>query len=194
MPSASKLGFSLNNQTNQTQQWQEWAIAAQGGDKRAYTLLLQSIAPYIRNVVIGSLANPTAAEDIMQEVLISVHKSLSTYQPDRPFKPWLMAIVNFRRTDYLRKHYAQRRDKTTTTDENYEFESSNVTNPAHAGELKDIENALASLPEQQQRIFKMIKIEGYSAQEVANEMNMNESAVKVSAHRAMKKLQGLLKP
>ena len=183
----------MSAQTNQAQEWQEWAIAAQGGDKRAYTQLLQSITPYIRNVIIGSLSNPSAAEDITQEVLISVHKSLSTYQPDRPFKPWLMAIVNFRRTDYLRKHYAQRRDKTTTTDENYEFEANNVTNPAHAGELKDIENALASLPEQQQRIFKMIKIEGYSAQEVANEMNMNESAVKVSAHRAMKKLQGLLK-
>ena len=147
----------------------------------------------LETLIIKSLSNQDAAEDIAQEVLISVHKSLASYSPDRPFKPWLMAIVNFRRTDYLRKHYAQRQDKTTSTDENLEFEAANVTNSPHAGELKDIENALATLPDQQQRIFRMIKIEGYSAQEVANEMDMNESAVKVSAHRTMKKLQGLLK-
>jgi RNA polymerase sigma-70 factor (ECF subfamily) len=128
----------------------------------------------------------------MQEVLISVHKSLASYSPERPFKPWLMAIMNFRRTDYLRKHYAQRQDKTTTTDENYEYESKNVTNPTHIGELKDIEAALDGLPEDHRKIFQMIKIEGYSAKEVANEMGMKESAVKVSAHRTMKKLQGML--
>lgn len=183
----------MSAQPTTAQQWQIWAEAAQKGDKRAYAALLGEIAPYIKNVVMGSLSNPDAAEDIAQEVLISVHKSLSSYRPDRPFKPWLMAIINFRRTDYLRKHYAQRRDKTTTTDENYEFEAANVTNPTHMGELKDIESALDTLPEQQRRIFQMIKIQGYTAQEVANEMDMNESAVKVSAHRTMKKLQGLLK-
>jgi RNA polymerase sigma-70 factor (ECF subfamily) len=182
----------LNTSPSQSDQWQEWATAAQKGDKRAYSQLLGAIAPYVQNVIIKSLANQDAAEDIMQEVLISVHKSLASYSPDRPFKPWLMAIVNFRRTDYLRKYYSQREDRTATTDENYEFEAANVTKPTHAGELKDIEAALATLPEQQQRIFRMIKIEGYTAQEVANEMNMNESAVKVSAHRTMKKLQGIL--
>ena len=180
-------------QKNQANQWQEWAIAAQKGDKRAYSQLLGELAPYIKNVIINSLSNQDAAEDIAQEVLISIHKSLSTYQPDRPFKPWLMAIINFRRTDFLRKHYAQRQDVTTTIDDNPEYMETNVTKPNNAGELKDIEGALDELPEQQRRIFKMIKIQGFTAKEVANEMDMNESAVKVSAHRAMKKLQRLLK-
>jgi RNA polymerase sigma-70 factor (ECF subfamily) len=177
----------------QSDEWQDWAIAAQGGDKKSYSKLLTALAPYIRNVIIKSLSNQDAAEDIAQEVLISIHKSLGSYQADRPFKPWLMAIVNFRRTDYLRKHYAQRQDKTTTTDDNPEFLAANVTNPTNLGELKDIEAALQTLPEQQRRIFSMIKIQGFTAQEVANELDMNESAVKVSAHRTMKKLQGLLK-
>ncbi len=174
-------------------EWTEWAIAAQQGDKRAYNNLLNAIAPYVRNVVIKTLSNQDAAEDIMQEVLISVHKSLASYSPERPFKPWLMAIMNFRRTDYLRKHYARREDKTTTTDENYEFEAANVTNPTHLGELKDIEAAMEGLSDDHRKIFQMIKIEGYTAKEVANEMGMQESAVKVSAHRTMKKLQGMLK-
>ncbi len=183
----------ITKNTSQSDEWQQWAIAAQNGDKKAYAKLLGALAPYIKNVIIKSLANQDAAEDIAQEVLISVHKSLSSYQPDRPFKPWLMAIINFRRTDYLRKYYAQRDDKKAVTDDNPEYLAANVTNPANVGELKDIEAALETLPEQQRRIFKMIKIQGFTAQEVANEMDMNESAVKVSAHRTMKKLQGILK-
>ena len=179
--------------TSQADQWQKWAIAAQGGDKAAYNALLTELAPYIKNVIINSLSNQDAAEDIVQEVLISVHRSLSSYKGDRPFKPWLMAIINFRRTDFLRKHYSQRDDKTATIDDNPEFMASNVTNSPYAGELKDIQAAMEKLPDEQKRIFQMIKIEGYSAKEVANKMKMKESAVKVSAHRTMKKLQGMLK-
>ena len=175
------------------QQWQEWAVQAQAGDKRAYGDLLKALYPYIRNIIYKSLSQSDAAEDIAQEVLISIHKSLHTYSSDRPFKPWLMSIVNFRKMDYLRKYYAQRQDKTSTTEENPEYMVQNVTNSKNLGELKDIENALSQFSIKQQNIFRKIKIEGYTAQEVANEMNMKESAVKVSAHRTMKKLQGILK-
>lgn len=174
-------------------QWQEWAAQAQAGDKRAYSNLLKSLHPYIRNVVYKSLSQSDAADDIAQEVLISVHKSLHTYTPERPFKPWLLSIVNFRKMDYLRKYYAQRQDKTSTTEDNPEYMARNVTNSDHIGELKDIESALSQLPDKQQSIFRKLKIEGYTAKEVANQMDMNESAVKVSAHRTMKKLQGILK-
>lgn len=173
-------------------QWTEYAIQAQKGDKKAYNALLHSIAPFIRNYLLKGLANPEWADDIAQEVLLSVHKSLSSYSPDRPFRPWLMAIINFRRTDFLRSHYKSRDDRKTTLDD-MDFLRNHVTNPAHAGEYKDIEAALESLPDNQKKIFEMIKIKGYSTSEVANEMGMSESAVKVSAHRTMKKLRKILK-
>ncbi len=191
----AKKGYKEDviKKNNQQDEWTKLAVAAQDGDKHAYNALLTALAPYVRNVVIKSLSSQDAAEDIAQEVLISVHKSLHTYSAERPFKPWLMAIINFRKMDYLRKHYAGRQDKMSSVENNPEFIAKNVTNATHQGELKDIEAALSQLPEQQQRIFSMIKIEGYTTKEVANEMKMNESAVKVSAHRTMKKLQVLLK-
>ncbi len=171
--------------------WTENAILAQSGDKSAYNELLRGIAPFIRNYILKSLANPDWADDITQEVLLSVHRSLETYSPDRPFRPWLMAIINFRRTDFLRKHYNARENKQTSLD-SPDFLKTHVTEPNHAGEYKDIESALATLPEKQRRVFEMIKIEGYSAKEVANEMDMSVSAVKVSAHRTMNKLKEIL--
>jgi len=173
------------------EKWAGLAEQSQKGDKRAYTQLLTEISPYIRNIAMKSLSNADAADDVVQEVLISVHKSLSTYSNDRPFKPWLHAIISFRKTDYLRKYYANRQDKTVDS-EVLNFSTEHVTEMGAAGELKDIEKALETLPEQQRRIFTMVKIEGYSIAEVAQEMDMKESAVKVSAHRTMKKLQGIL--
>ncbi|MCB1531346.1 MAG: RNA polymerase sigma factor [Alphaproteobacteria bacterium] len=172
----------------QDQQWSAWAAAAQQGDKKAYNNLLRDIAPYIRAVIAPTLADPDWADDITQNVLISVHKSLSTYSPKRSFKPWLNAITNFRRTDFLRCHYSRRKDKQTSL-EDPNFIRNHVTNPAHAGEYKDIEGALAALPKKQRKIFEMIKIQGYTAKEVAKEMGMSVSAVKVSAHRTSNQLK-----
>ena len=187
----TKKPSNNNQQQSRGAIWKDWAVAAQEGNKTAYNRLLNEIASFTRNYLVTRLANPDWADDVMQEVLISVHKSLNTYSGDRPFTPWLMAIINFRKTDYLRKHYSSRGDKQTTLDD-AEFLSKNVTNPDHAGEYKDIEAALDTLPEKQRKVFEMIKIQGYTAQEVANEMNMSVSAVKVSAHRTATKLKVIL--
>ncbi len=171
-----------------TEIWNGLAAKAQQGNKIAYHQLLSEIQPFIRNFVIGTLANPDWADDLTQEILISIHKALKTYDPKRPFKPWMMAIVNFRRTDFLRSYYARRSHVTTSFDEMV-FEKDFVTNPAHAGEYKDVESALAALPDKQREVFVKMKIEGYTAEEVADQMGMSVSAVKVSAHRTMKKMK-----
>ncbi len=176
---------------NQDEEWQNLAVLSQKGDKRAYSELLNALVPFIQGRLSGGLANIDWIEDITQEVLISVHKSLDTYSGDRPFKPWLNSIIQFRRTDFLRKHYKVKKVKEASIEKSDIFEE-DVTFSTNAGELKDIENAMKSLPEKQQRIFKRMKIEGYTAQEVADEMDMSVSAVKVSAHRTTVKLKDML--
>jgi len=170
------------------ERWKNLAIQAQAGDKQSYSALLKEILPFIKNSIRSSLSNPDWAEDIAQEVLISVHKSLHTYSPERSFKPWLMSIVNFRRTDFLRAHYKRGKIKQNYKEIDKVFDL-NVTNIDFSGELDDVEAVLNTLPKQQKKIFEMIKIQGYSAKEVADEMGMSESAVKVSAHRTLSKLK-----
>ncbi len=182
---------NVNKQQPRGQIWRDWAVAAQEGNKTAYSRLLSEIAPFTKNFLLSRVVNPDWADDITQEVLISVHKSLKTYSGDRPFTPWLMAIINFRKTDFLRKHYSSRSDKQTTMDD-AQFLASHVTNPEHAGEYKDVEAALDTLPSKQRKVFEMMRVQGYTAQEVANEMNMSVSAVKVSAHRTANKLKVIL--
>lgn len=177
-----------NQDKTQNERWSAWAAQAQDGDKRAFAMLLRDITPFIRSVLAGGLSNPDWIDDITQDVLISVHKSLATYSPDRPFRPWLSAIIGFRRLDFLRRYYREHKNRHTSL-EDKEFLAGHVTNVDIAGELTDVETALEQLPEKQRKVFTMLKVEGYSAREVANEMGMSVSAVKVSAHRTMKKLK-----
>jgi RNA polymerase sigma-70 factor (ECF subfamily) len=171
--------------------WDTLAAAAQGGDRRAYENLLKQISVYARRVLFKKVPD-AALDDIVQDVLISVHKSLHTYRADRAFRPWLFAIINFRRMDFLRSHYAGQGDKNVPL-EDVDYSLSTDTTPAgQSSELKDVQNALNTLPEAQRRIFERVKVEGHSIRDVAEEMGMNESAVKVSAHRTMKKLKRLL--
>jgi RNA polymerase sigma-70 factor (ECF subfamily) len=67
--------------------------------------------------------------------------------------------------------------------------SADVTSAENMSEYRKVEEKLASFPEKQQEVFRMMKIEGFSAEEVAKKKGMSISAVKVSAHRTMEKLK-----
>ncbi len=172
---------------SQEDEWKELAVRAQGGDASAYRELLTALVPFLRRVLVRGLSRPDDADDIVQEVLVSVHKALATYSPSRPFLPWLMGIVNFRRTDYLRQHYASRKNVTVPV-ESIDL-ADHVTNTAHAAEYKDVENALGTIPDRQREVFELMKLKGYSAKEVSEQTGMSVSAVKVSVHRTMEKLK-----
>ncbi|MAS86928.1 MAG: RNA polymerase subunit sigma-24 [Micavibrio sp.] len=172
--------------------WPELMAKAQKGDKFAYNRLLSEILPYIHNVLYKKISKKEAIDDIVQEILISVHKSRATYDSSRAFKPWLHAIISYRSMDYFRKHYAKRSQQVENIDFTA-FENDFVTNSDHAGEYIDIENALDSLPKKQRKIFDLMRIKGFTAQEVADKMNMSVSAVKVSVHRTAQKLEEKLK-
>lgn len=160
-------------------------LAGLGGDKVAYGKFLSTIAPMLRRMVGKKLANADV-EDVVQEVLISVHKARHTYDGERPIMPWLVSITNFRVTDHLRKHYSQMLHQTFDIAD-YENILSDVTEDTSSDE--SVDELLQDVPEKHKKILIMMHVEGYTAKEVGKQMGMNESAVKVAAHRTIKKIR-----
>ncbi len=128
----------------------------------------------------------------MQEILISIHKARHTYDAKRNYLPWLFAIANFRLKDYLRSHYADKLHFAAELSEAENIFSQDVTESSLSYE--SIKEEIDQLPEKQATILKMMHGEGYTAKEVAEKIGMNESAVKVAAHRAYKILRKKLAP
>src|SRR2546421_2162566 len=80
--------------------------AAQAGDAAAYVRLLEEITPRLRNIVRAQrrFLETEDIEDLVQDVLLSVHAVRATYDPQRPFIPWLLAIMRNRLADGGRRH------------------------------------------------------------------------------------------
>lgn len=157
------------------------------GDAQAYAALLKATAQLLRPFLSRRLYSGNEVDDVLQEILISVHKARHTYDGERPYKPWVYAIAKFRLQDHLRAHYADHLHDAEDISELEEVLPDDVTETGFNYEA--ISGEVEKLPEKQATILRLMHQEGYTAREVAEKMGMNESAVKVSAHRAYKILR-----
>lgn len=157
------------------------------GDKRAYTDVLQQTSRFLRPYITKRVNSQSDADEILQEILLSIHKSRHTFDGNRPYKPWAFAIARFRLQDYLRKLYADHLRFAADLEEAENISVSDVTNSPFSYEL--IKKEIDELSGKQPAILHLLHSEGHTAKEVAAKLNMKESAVKVAAHRAYKALK-----
>lgn len=83
--------------------WGRLMAAAQSGDSSAYARLLREILPYVRAIVRRHHSTPDRVEDVVQDVLLTIHRIRHTYDPSRPFTAWLGAITHRRSVDAIRR-------------------------------------------------------------------------------------------
>ena len=77
--------------------------AAQGGDRAAYELVLRDCVPVVRRIARAQGADANVVDDVVQDVLITLHGARATFDPSRSFVAWLTAITQRRTIDILRK-------------------------------------------------------------------------------------------
>jgi len=82
---------------------------AQSGDPVAYGQLPSEVSVRMRRLVRrrAPWLSPEDVEDLVQDILLSLHQARATWDPSRPFLPWMVAIARARLTDNARR-YARR--------------------------------------------------------------------------------------
>lgn len=174
-------------------EWSRLMAAAQDGDADAYRKLLHDIAPLLRRVAARRLDRAPAAdvEDVVQDVLLSVHAVRQTYDPARPFLPWLMAIQRHRIGDAMRRRVRRGRNEVAVESLEETF-ADRAANTEDQFDGKEIHAAVAGLPPAQRRAIELLKLKEMSLKEAAKETGMSETALKVATHRGIKALRALL--
>jgi RNA polymerase sigma factor (sigma-70 family) len=157
---------------------------AQRGDKKAYAVLLQECAQWLRRFFSYKIA-PDAVDDLVQDTLLSMHRKLSSYDPSRPFLPWLAAIARFRWIDRLRQTY---KHEASALD----FDIEQGGHEDVVGAKISIDRLLDILPTGQAEAIRYVKIQGLSISEAAEKTGQTESLVKVNIHRGLKKLANMV--
>ncbi|WNC93150.1 sigma-70 family RNA polymerase sigma factor [Paraburkholderia sp. FT54] len=170
----------------------DWSItmaSAQTGDQEAYRRLLQDITPYLRALAARHIRNADDIEDTVQDVLLTVHSVRRTYDPSRPFGPWLVAIANRRIVDGLRRRgrvYAHESSEENGL-ETFAADEANLQEEAMNARL--VREAIEQLPVGQRDAMRMLKLEEMSLHDAAAASGTSVAALKVATHRAMKRLR-----
>ncbi len=171
-------------------EWPALMARAQDGDRQAYEAVLRQATPYIRAVVRRMHAAPDRVEEVVQDVLLTVHRVRHTYDPSRPFEPWLAAIARRRSIDALRRR--RRTEAHEVLDSAaYETFADPTANkyqerPATAAGL---DAAVAGLPARQREAVRLLKLRGMSLAEASAVSGTSIAALKVNVHRAIKSLR-----
>jgi RNA polymerase sigma factor (sigma-70 family) len=155
------------------------------GDKQAYAVLLEQTAKWLARYFRQKIA-ADAVDDLVQDTLISLHRKRASYDPTRPFLPWLAAIARYRWIDRLRQTY--RHEAQMLED----YDKAEDSHEEVVGARISIDRLLDMIPTAQADVIRYVKIEGHSIDEACAHTGQSESLVKVNIHRGLKKLSALV--
>ena len=168
--------------------WSSLMAAAQDGDGRAYNTLLLDILPQIRAVCRARLRQAADVDDAVQDTLLSLHALRHTYDPARPFRPWLNSIAERRAIDRLR-----RMGRTIGRESNIEDLAEGVGATQAVGtarlEADELRQAVATLPQSQRQALLLAKLQERPLKEAAEISGMTVGALKIATHRAVAALR-----
>jgi RNA polymerase sigma factor (sigma-70 family) len=168
---------------------------AQAGDSRAYARLLKEITPRLRSFLRGQrrFLGAEDIEDLLQDVLLSLHAVRATYDPERPFMPWLMAIARNRLADSARR-YARRSAHEVQVDEIPATVADDGVDVGvdRYGDPAALRRAIRELPRGQRAAVEMLKLREMSLKQASAASGASAGALKVSMHRAIGALRKAL--
>jgi RNA polymerase sigma factor (sigma-70 family) len=172
--------------------WSTLMAAAQGGDRAAYERLLRECTPMIRRVARHQRVHPDLLDDVVQEVLLTIHRARQTYDPARSFSAWLAAIAQRRAIDALRRggRLGSREVHAPTDYENHPDPSA-LWHEEGTADMRDlaVRAAVDQLPAGQREAIETLALQQLSLDEAARSTGKTKGALKVSMHRALQTLR-----
>jgi RNA polymerase sigma factor (sigma-70 family) len=166
-------------------------VAAQAGDRAAYETVLRECVPIVQRIARHQGAAADFIDDVVQDVLVTVHGARATYDPSRSFVAWLTAITQRRTIDILRKRgrrgarevYAPDLLDSHAGDDNPEHDAVRQSDAAQLHAL------VAALPDGQREAVRVLALEENSLEDASISTGRTKSSLKVNLHRAIKALR-----
>ena len=176
-------------EANATDDWGALLAAAQRGDSAAYRAFLGAILPFARNLARRHARSTDEVEDIVQEALLTLHRVRHTYEPGRPVKPGLAAIVSRRAIDSARRRgrTAAREIHDPAAYETFADPGANKVEAAQATE--EVAKRLRELSPKQKEALELVKLKEMSLAEASAASGQSIASLKVNVHRGLQRLR-----
>ncbi len=162
-------------------------IKTLAGDQLACEQFLLSLIPKINARIYNKIQRKEDHEDVKQNALMAIYKSLKTFDVSKDLSPWVNAIIDFKIADYYRK-------KNRTKDKEVNIDSEHVTIPGVEANIDfEMIDMIEQLPEKFIEPIVLTKIKGHSTKEAAQILNIKENALRTRVSRGIQKLEVLMK-
>ena len=180
-------------------------LAHNQGDNAAFQRLTMKYRLRVYNLCRRILSDEEESEDLTQEVLIKVLRSIRNFQPTSSFYTWVYRITVNCCIDHLRK--CRRRPPVTSLCSNYPEPAQNkqeweIPDDRYNPEARFDQNklretigqAMGQLSEKSRSIIILKDIEGLSYVEISSVLGVSRGAVKSRLWKARQRLMELLEP
>ncbi len=169
------------------------------GDMKAFDTLITEFRDSVVNTVYRMTGDREDAEDIAQKVFISVYKAREKYTPQAKFTTWLFRIVKNMVYNYIRDNNSNKNISFANIDDEcgWLVPVSSIPDPLKSLQLNDLQNAIdkgmKKLPVNQRTALILAKFENRAYSEIAEIIEVSETAVKMLVKRAKQNMALLLK-
>jgi RNA polymerase sigma-70 factor (ECF subfamily) len=164
---------------------------AAAGDREAFGALVLRYQESVRRVTRAVTGHAEDGDDAAQDAFLSALDRLETYDPSRPFGPWLMRIASNAAIDLVRR----RAVRAALPLEPYV--AATGPSPAADAEAAEIRRelgaALAELPPRQRAAVTLFDVEGYAHAEIAGILGVPEGTVRSDVFHARRTLRKALR-
>ncbi len=164
-------------------------------DERAFRELVEDHRDRVYNITFRMLGNKAEAEDVAQEVFISVFKSIDDFREESKFSTWLYRVaVNHckNRIKYLARRHDRDRDELDETTQGTGVNGT-IGGPLPSSPQKQLESrqmeklmqdAIAELEDDQRIVVVLRDVEDLSIEEICEITGLPDGTVKSRLHRA----------
>jgi RNA polymerase sigma-70 factor (ECF subfamily) len=181
----------------------EVMLRVKTGDESAFAYLVQKYRRAMVSFMYRMVRNPSTAEDLAQEVFLRVYRSRETYEPSAKFTTWLYRIATNLAVNYARDTRHERPENMVAIDEKDDDTGLSIDVPdtsltAEQGILRRerlaaIRQKVQQLPDRQRMAVVMHKYQQMDYRQIAQVLNLSESATKSLLFRAYETLRAQLK-
>jgi RNA polymerase sigma-70 factor (ECF subfamily) len=189
-----------SHEANPLRDLDEVIASACAGDRAALNRLLTDARPRLLAVAMRIVRDRDDAEDVVQEALLKVCRSLTHFEGRSAFSTWLHRIVVNAALDRLRRHQA-RRDRVADDDDERaqdivdgvdEQTPERVVSRRETGAA--VRGALARLSTAHREVLELRELEGESYRELARLVQCPVGTVMSRLHHARHRLAAELAP
>jgi RNA polymerase sigma-70 factor (ECF subfamily) len=167
------------------------AAACRAGDLHAYERLYQLQGARMRNLARNLLGTKSDAEDAVQETFLKVQRSIANFRGQSAFVTWIFRILVNTCHD-VRRSRMRRKEIVAEDAEKRAMPPEPRAPGAHPALKLALERAIAQLTHHQRNVFLLYEVEGFRHAEIAELLEISETASKNTLFQAKKNLRLML--